>query len=128
MTLNKYLILMTLTTIVCWGAWISVINTINPIEAGFLGFFFFYSSLLLALTGTLSVIGFFIRKLVLKEELAFCHVAVSFRQAILFSILVAGSLILQAKGLLTWWNVLLFILALTVLEFFFISFKKQSRI
>lgn len=119
---------MTLTTVVCWAAWAMIINITNPAEAGFWGFFFFYASLFLALAGTLSVIGFFIRKLVLKEELAFRHVAVSFRQAVLFAILVVGSLILQSKGLLTWWNILLFILVLTILEFFFISFKKQSRV
>lgn len=117
---------MALATLVCWGAWIVVINNIDPTETGFLGFFFFYFSLFLAITGTLSVVGFFIRKLILKEELAFRHVAVAFRQAVLFAILIIGSLILQNHNLLTWWNIILFILALTVLEFFFISFKKAN--
>lgn len=117
---------MALATLVCWGAWVVVINNIDPTETGFLGFDFFYFSLFLAITGTLSVIGFFVRKLVLKEELAFRHVAVSFRQGILFAILIVGSLVLQSHKLLTWWNIILFILALTVLEFFFISFKKTN--
>ena len=127
MSLNKYLILMTLTTIVCWAVWAMVINIINPTQAGFLGFLFFYASLFLASIGSISIIGFFIRKVLLREELAFRHVVVSFRQAILLSILIIGSLILQSRGLLTWWNTILFILALTVLEFFFISFKKQTH-
>ncbi len=126
MSLNKYLFFMALGALISWGAWYLVLRTTDPLESGFLGFLFFYLTLFFALVGTFSVIGFFIRKLALKDELAFRHVVVSFRQAILFSILITGSLILQSLSLLTWWNIILFILALTVLEFFFISFKVQS--
>ena len=126
MSLNKYLIFMGLGALIAWGAWLFVIYGMNPEEAGILVFVFFYLTLFFALTGTFSVIGFFIRKLALKNELAFRHVVVSFRQAILFSILIVGSLFLESRGLLTWWNVILFILILTVLEFFFISFRVQT--
>lgn len=127
MTLTKYLIYMALGTALSWGGWLVVINKMNPMEAGVPGFVFFYLTLLFALTGSLSIFGFLVRKFLVKGELAFRQVAVSFRQAILFSALVAGSLFLQSQKLLTWWNVILFILLLTVLEFLFISFKKQPR-
>ena len=37
--------------------------------------------------------------------------------------LMAGALALQSRALLTWWNLLLFIATMTVLEFFLISFR-----
>jgi hypothetical protein len=125
MTLKQYLILMSICTLFCWLALALVIYFIDPTEAGFLGFAFFYSSLFLALTGTMSILGFAMRIKFVKDELVFRHVVSAFRQAILFSILIVGSLFLQSKSLLTWWNIILFILALTVLEFFFISYKKK---
>ncbi len=125
MTLKKYLILMSLCTLFCWLAFVLVINYIDPTEANFLGFLFFYFSLFLACLGTMSVLGFAIRMKIFRDEIVYKQVSAAFRQAIMFSILVVGSLFLQSKSLLTWWNILLFILALTVLEFFFISYKRK---
>ena len=108
-----------------WLIWLLVINLVNPEEAGILGFVFFYVSLFIALWGTFSVMGFYFRKLILKEEMLIKHIKVSFRQGILFAILITGSLFLQSKNLLTWWNIVLFIIALTLLELFFISYKSS---
>ena len=123
MSFKKYLILMTFSTFVCWIIWLLVLNYIDPQEAGFLGFIFFYFSLFLSLVGTISIVGLFIRMKILKDELVFRHVSTAFRQAILFSILIIGALFLNSKSLLTWWDMVLFILALSVIEFFFIAYK-----
>lgn len=81
----------------------------------------------LALTGTLSVIGFLLRAALLRQQFVVSrHVAVSFRQAVLLALLIVVALFLQSKSLLTWWNALLIVAALTVLEFFFISAKIKS--
>jgi hypothetical protein len=125
MTLKKYLILMSICTLFCWLAWVLVINYIDPTETGVLGFVFFYSSLFLAVLGTMSVFGFAFRMKIFKDELVYKQVGTAFRQAVMFGVLVVGSLFLQSKSLLTWWNIILFVLALTVLEFFFISYKKR---
>lgn len=126
MTLKQYLILMSLCAIFCWAIWISVLYLIDPTEAGILGFVFFYLSLFLSLVGTISVIGLLFRMKWGKEELIFKTVFVSFRQAIMLSTLLVGSLFLKSKNLLTWWNAVFLILALTILEFFFVSYKKKQ--
>jgi len=121
MPLKRYLIGISLSTLFCWLAWITVLYYINPDTSGFIGLFLFYISLLVALVGTLTLIGFFLRVWFSSEEIVYKHVGVSLRQAILFSVLVIGGLFLQGSRLLTWWNGLLFILGLIVLEMFFIT-------
>jgi len=116
---------MTTGALISWLGWVLVINFIDPTSAGLIGFIFFYLSLFLALTGTITIIGLLIRMRITKEEFITKEVEIAFRQGMLFSFLIIGLLFLQSQRLLTWWNIILFILALTILEFFFISFKRQ---
>lgn len=126
MTLKQYLILMTISAVFCWAIWVFVLFMIDPTTAGLLGFGFFYLSLFLSLAGTMSVLGLLFRKKFGKEEAVFRTVTTSFRQATLLSLLVIGALFLKSKSLLAWWNIVLLVLALTILEFFFISYQKRK--
>jgi len=124
MTLKTYLTIMLLATAICWTAWAIVINSIDPETTNIIGFLLFYASLFLSLVGTSAIIGFFIRFVALRRELIFRQVAVSFRQSFLFSVIIIVSLILQSFQMLTWYNALFLIAALTVFEFFLISYKR----
>ncbi|PIR92893.1 hypothetical protein COT99_03805 [Candidatus Falkowbacteria bacterium CG10_big_fil_rev_8_21_14_0_10_43_10] len=115
---------MLLATAICWTAWAIVINSIDPETTNIIGFLLFYASLFLSLVGTSAIIGFFIRFVALRRELIFRQVAVSFRQSFLFSVIIIVSLILQSFQMLTWYNALFLIAALTVFEFFLISYKR----
>lgn len=123
MSLIHYLLVLIGGTLLSWGAWYTVLISVNPLETGVLGFFLFYGSLTCALTGTFSLLGFFIRLALLREELLFQKVAVSFRQALFFSLLIDGVLLLQSYRLFTWYNLTFLILGLTVAELFLISRK-----
>jgi len=114
---------MGISTVICWLSFLSVIFNISP-ESGFLAFLLFYISLFLSLLGTFFIIGFLIRALINRKVPLFRHLNISFRQSILFTILIIGSLALQASNLLRWWNLLFFLLFLIVLEFFF-SIKRK---
>jgi hypothetical protein len=127
MSLKYYLIIMSVATLVCWVAWLMVLYYINPTEAGVVGFLIFYSSFALAVLGTFSLLGFFGRVWFSKEQIIFRHLGVAFRQAVWFAILLAVSLILQSQGLLTWWNGLLLITFLTIVEFMFLSRKTAGQ-
>lgn len=127
MTLRKYLSLMTFATLVCWAAWFAVINMIDVSSTSFLGHALFYASFFLALTGTFAVIGFFVRLVLLKQELVFQKVMISFRQAIFFALLIDGLLLLEARNLLRWYNVMFLVIGLTIAEFFMISRKPRYR-
>lgn len=127
MSLLHYLIILTVGTLISWGSWYTVISNVSPSQAGPLGFVFFYASLTCALAGTFSLIGFLIRLVFLKQELMFHKVAISFRQALFFALLIDGVLILQSYRLLTWYNITFLLLGLTVAELFIIS-RKPMRL
>ena len=127
MTLLRYIALMLFATALSWATWFMVISVINPVEADIIGFLLFYASLCISLTGTFALIGFVLRSFLVKDELTFQKVLISFRQGIFLSLLIIGMLLLQRVRLLTWYNAAFLILGLTIAEFFVISRKKKYR-
>ena len=123
MSLVRYLIIMSIATLICWAGWYTVVLLVNPWQTGVLGFSLFYISLGLALIGTFAVIGFFVRLFLLKQEMVFQKVVIAFRQAIFLALLVIGCLMLQSARLLVWSNVAFLIIGLTALEFLIISIR-----
>jgi hypothetical protein len=127
MDLKKFLLSMSLATLLCWFGFFMVLIFISPQEITSLTFLLFYLILGLAVMGTFTIFGFLIRKLFNKNELAFEHVIVSFRQAIWLSLILIISLYLQSKQLLAWWNAILLILGLGLIEFFYLSQKEVNK-
>lgn len=124
MTLKKYLTTMIIMTCFCWLAFIYVLFSINPDITNWIGFSLFYTSLFLAFVGTAAIVGFIIRFISLKQELAFYLVKEAFRQSFLFALLVIVSLFLLSKGLFTWMNLFFLIISLSVMEYFLLSYDK----
>lgn len=125
MDLKKFLLSMSFASLLCWFGFLTVILSISPNEIGALTFLLFYLILALAVIGTLTILGFLIRKLFSKNELAFEHVIISFRQAIWLSLILIISLYLQSQQLLAWWNAILLILGLGLIEFFYLGYNEQ---
>jgi hypothetical protein len=116
---------MTLATFICWGAFLFVLNMVDPLATNWVGFLLFYASLFLSLMGTASIVGFLIRFTCLKHELAFRSVKAAFRQSFLFSFLIVAVLFLSSQGFLTWLNLLLLIAGLSLIEYFLISYDRS---
>ena len=127
MTLKNYLFVMTALTLACFGIFFFVANTINPFSTNLVGYALFYFSLFLSLSGLATIIGFLIRFVALKKELAFNLVKVSFRQSFLFSLFFVIALFLKANDLFNWLNLVLLILIFSVLELFLINYKKSRN-
>jgi len=127
MTLKNYLFVMSVLTLACLGIFFFVSNTINPFSTNWLGHALFYFSLFLSLSGLATIIGFLIRFVALKKELAFNLVKVAFRQSFLFSLFFISALFLKANDLFNWLNLILLILIFSVLELFLISYKKSRN-
>jgi hypothetical protein len=125
MSLKNYIFLMLLATLACYFAFGAVIYFFDPFAGGFLAILFFYFSLLLALIGTLSLVGLFLRLIFSRNKLIFKQVVTSFRQSIWFSILIIIILYLQKIDLFAWKNLIFLILAFAILELFFISYKTK---
>ena len=125
MTLKQYLLVMLLGTLGAWGAWLMVVFYLGASAAGTMGFIFFYLSLLVAVVGSTTLVGFGLRHWLHRDEGVFRQVAISFRQGVLLGIVVLLALMLQAEKLLTWWNFGILLLALTIVEFFFLSIRRE---
>jgi Ca2+/Na+ antiporter len=83
--------------------------------------------LYLAVSVTSALVGFVIRFIFLKKSFVGYSVKASFRQSFLFALLVVCSLLLLVNDLFNWWNMVLLILSLAVLEYFFICYELNSE-
>lgn len=128
MRLKQYIILMLISAFLAWLALGLIIFGINPDEAGLGVYFLFYVSLLAALSCTLSIFGLAIRSWILKQNgIVSRQAAESFRQAMLLSAFFVGILYFQSKHILNWRIIILFIAALSMLEFFLISYRPRQK-
>lgn len=122
------LIVLAIGTLAAWAAWIFVLLRFDPTSAGMVAHILFYASLGLALQGTLMLAGIFWRKKQQGMIASRTQMGIIGRQAFLFNAFVLVSLLLAARQLLKWWNIIpLAVLTLTV-ELFFISIQKHSHI
>jgi len=128
MTLSKYLILMTIATLLCCASFFIILNSVNPFQTNILGFIFFYLSLFFSSIGVLSLLGFLIRHLFNKNQFITSRVVVSFRQSIWFAILIVVGLYLQSQKLAAWWNLLILLVLLLVLEFYFVYREESNKV
>ncbi len=124
MTVRGYSTIMISTTTISWILWIFIVNVVDPFVTNWIGFILFYFSLFLSLLGTSALIGFFIR-IIIKQELIFKIVKDAFRQSFLFSFLIIASLFLLSRDLFSWINVVFLIFALSILEFFLLSYEQK---
>lgn len=127
MTLRQYLAWLAIGTLVSWGALALVVTYLNPETAGATGMLFFYLSLFLGLSGTMTLVGFSWRYWRHRDEVLFRHVSISFRQGVLLALAVVIALWLKVNNLLTWWNLSLLVVGLTLLEFFWLSVRRSHQ-
>jgi hypothetical protein len=124
MTLQQFLTLMTITTLVLYVVFASVVVYFDPTSSGAGSYLFFYLSLGLSLVGSFTIGGYFLRRFFTPKQIAFRDIMTASRQAVLLSILVLMSLWLKQINGLSFMNVTLLIVFLAAAEFFILS-KKQ---
>jgi Ca2+/Na+ antiporter len=127
MSLKQLIITVLGAALIAWASWLFILFEVDPTASGNTGVIFFYLSLFIALWGTLFVVFSLIKKKFNKDDLEHNIVKVSFRQSIFFSLTVVGVLFLQSRNFLTWWNLILLILGVSLLEYLFLSFKRTPH-
>ena len=127
MSLYIYSILVIFGCIFFWVNWLLIVFYVNPERAQSIDFMFFYFNLFFALMGSIFLIGFILHKIFTKQHNFDKVIRISLRQSVLLSFFAIGSLWLQGQQLLSWTNVTLFIVILTIIEFFFISRNSAYR-
>ncbi len=115
-------------TAVCWGIFLFVANLIDPTATNWLGLLLFYAALFAALSGTISLIGFFVRFIVRQKDLAFNLVRTAFRQSFLLALFIILLLVLKSQQLFSGLNLALLVIIFTIGELFLSSFNKPRNI
>lgn len=119
---------MTLGTLLAWIAWAFVVVDLSPLDGNLISLISFYLSLLMAITGSFSVIGFALKKLILKnDDIVFRHVKRTFRQGILTGLAVILVLFLLSQGLLFWWNSIILALFFLFVEIIIFTNYKHNN-
>ncbi len=121
MTLKSYLNAMTTATSFAFMGWILVILYIDPVSSGLMGLILFYSTLFLGLLGFFTLISFSLKRWISNNEVIFSYITSSFRQGFWLSLIVIGILVMQGARILNWWDSLLFVGSISLLELYFIS-------
>ncbi|MBI4092603.1 MAG: hypothetical protein HY420_01635 [Candidatus Kerfeldbacteria bacterium] len=125
MSLKRYLITMGIATLVSFASWVLALLYLDP-TSGVVSVTLFFVSFFLAIFGLASIVGFLGRRIFQRRVTPFRLVAISFRQAALFGVLLTGSLFLQAHRLFTVWTALFLLVFLSLAEALFVA-RESSR-
>lgn len=128
MSIKAYNLVMLLATLLAWLGFFIIIRSFDPTDGSWLVYTMFYSLLFLSILGTMSLLGFLARNLLVRKKVRpRLMAAESFRQAIIFSAVLIVALMLQAGRVLTWWNMALLIILATVIEFVILVFRQNDE-
>lgn len=101
-------------------SWVSILINVDPTQGAF-AIFLFYLTLAVFSVSLFTLIGFFLRKFFSPRTIPFSLVGVSFRQAVLLSVVVIGTLLFQNLRILSWWSIILLVGSVVLMELYFIS-------
>lgn len=119
MTHSRYISFIAISGGLAWLAWILVLTNLSPYESLSLALTFFFVTLFIALTSTFTLLGFYFRLWLLKNEIYYKHINVALRQGVFLSLIAVFCLVLQMVRVLNWWSGLLIVFAAVLLEFYF---------
>lgn len=121
MTISLYLWGVRIITFFAFLVLVTIIFKIDPESSGWAGVVLFYVILFLTLAGTFILFLTWLRRKISHEKNDLSYLGISFRQGILLSILIVGLLILQSFRWLVWWDGLLFLAGIFLIELYFLS-------
>ncbi len=123
MTVRTYLLGMAVSTILCFVSWVFIVVYVDPVRASLVGVALFYLTLFFFLAGFFALAGYGLRRRIFSREVEFVQVETSFRQGVLLSLASVGALALQSLRMLVWWDALLLIFGVGLLELYFAGRK-----
>jgi len=118
---NTYLTAILFATFLSWASWFVVLYKLSPFSQTTLALSLFYSSLFIALAGTFAMLFYFIRAWINKKEIYNVHLNTSLRQGVLLSTMIIIGLSFQRLRVLTWWDGILLLAIVLLIEFYFSS-------
>ena len=121
MTFRAYIWGIRIMTLFSFFALGAVIIYVDPQNSAWVGVVLFYLTAFFSISGIFNLLLLFIRQKLLGEEMAVESVGLSFRQGILLTSITIGILILQSFRVLVWWDALLVVAGVFLVELYFLS-------
>ncbi len=119
--MKRYVLGLLVAAVLSAAALAVVIYFLNPFSTGWLGPTLFLTSLYFAVASLTTLLGFVVRVLRSRKEVIFAHLSTAFRQGLLLSLVLVGSLVLQQYRIFNIWSALLFVAAVVLVELAFQS-------
>ena len=119
MPLLRFMAILAFGTVLSWAAWLVTVFRLDPYTDGTFAVALFMISAFLAVSGTLTIIGFFLRYWLEEQKIIFRQFAVAGRQALVLTsglAIVAG---LQLGSMLHLWSAILVLMLVIIVELFF---------
>jgi len=127
MNYKLFIILIVLGTVLSLVNSVMIIINFDPFQVGILGLVVFYLSMFLVLAGLFFLLANLVGEKFFAKPKSLMRLKASLRHGVMFSILILGWAFMTSQDILRWWNLLLLILILTVLEFLFISLERERK-
>lgn len=121
MTHNRYIAIIAGAGLLAFLGWMLVLTKLSPFESTGLALAFFFITLFIFLTSFFTVVGYYFRLWLFKNEVFYQHINISFRQGFFLTMITVFCLVLQMVRVLTWWSGLLVVMGAVFLEFYFSS-------
>jgi membrane protease YdiL (CAAX protease family) len=118
MQLRLYVILFSILTFIALVIWGVYLLSVDPAGADFGMLTLFYLDLFVAFTGLATLLGYGSRIFIFRRPRQAATFRWSLRQGALLAVFLCGLLLLQSERLLTLWNALLWLGALTCAELY----------
>ncbi|MBN1258541.1 hypothetical protein JXA05_02175 [Candidatus Peregrinibacteria bacterium] len=116
-----YLISIGAAAILGWASFFVVINKLSPFTSAPLSLILFYLSLFFAFTGTFTLSLFYYRSWKAKGEIHSAYLNTALRQGVLLSLMVTVAALFQRLRVLTWWDGILLLAIVLLIEFYFMA-------
>ncbi len=117
MSLSAYLWGIRLFVLLSLAAWFGIVFAIDPAQAGSIGIGLFFVSLFALFLSSLTLFMTWVYRRVLGATSAAHHLGGAFRQALLCSLFLTTLIFFQMKQMLIWWDALLMLALVLLLEF-----------
>jgi len=127
MSLSSYLWGIRFFTCVTLFAWLGIVFFLDPNETGIGGAMLFSISLFIFLTGIFLLFAIWLYRIRLGDMGTIHHLSGSFRQAVLLSLYGMGILFFQYTHILLWWDALLLLATLLLIEFSYKYFSHHKE-
>jgi len=121
MTLKSYIWGMRIVTLFSIIGLVLAVLQVDPETSGLIGKVLFYIILFFALSGILNLMLLWLRRNWTTSETAYANVGLSLRQSMLLALLAIGLLIMQSFRVLVWWDGLLLLAGIFLVELYFLS-------